>query len=293
MQIVRYFIVTLFMLFIYFNKSYTQIKSYFAEESLDCIVLLEKKVDTTYMPHGTGFLLYNYSRKSAYNVVTCEHVLRNRDIYLCIPVDSVFSNKMMAAGQDSIKFINQVWFLTGNKLRTRYELEENKNFLSNKLLDIAVFSINISNDAFENDTMKVNVGKTKGVPRSMIRLKKDIPLGTDVYFTGFPLSIGTEHGFYFKGFTGLYSDNIPNPLARKGSVAWKSDFNHEFLLDAFSYGGNSGSPVFTINDIQNKSYLIGMVLGHLPSENSENIGLAKCIWIDNILELIERYNNLK
>ena len=86
---------------------------------------------------------------------------------------------------------------------------------------------------------------------------------------------------------------IPNPLVRKGSIAWKSSKNSEFLLDAFSYGGNSGSPIFTLSDIQNRTYLIGMVTGHLPSEKSENIGLAKCIWVDDIMKLVEKYNNIR
>lgn len=278
------------LLLIGVNDSFSQTKSYFTQESLDCIVLLEKKVDSLYIPHGTGFLLFDYTRKSNFNVVTCEHVLRNKEIYICLPVDSIFAKKMREHEQTSIEFYGQKWSLIGNKLRTRYELIPNKTFIVDKKLDIGVFSINISNTAYENDTNEVKVAKIKCIPKSMIITSAKVPLGIDVYFTGFPLSIGTEYGF---GFTGLFSDNIPNPLVRKGSVAWKSNNNHEFLLDAFSYGGNSGSPIFTINDFQNKSYLIGIVLGHLPSEKSDNMGLARCIWMDDIIGLIETYNKIK
>lgn len=286
-------ILLLILLITGINNSFTQTKSYFSEESLDCIVLLEKKVDSLYLPHGTGYLLYDYTGKSSYNVVTCEHLLRNKDIYVCLPVNSVFAKRMRKSGQNSIEFYGHKWLLSGNKLRMRYELIPNKTFVSDKNLDIGVFSIIISNTVFENDTTEIKVAKIKGIPKSMISTSDKIPLGIDVYFTGFPFSIGTEYGLYLKGFTGLYSDAIPNPLVRKGSVAWKSNNNHEFLLDAFSYGGNSGSPIFTLNDFQNKSYLIGMVLGHLPSEKSENIGLARCIWVDDIIRLIEKYDNLK
>ena len=166
----------------------------------------------------------------------------------------------------------------------------NKTFVADKQLDIGVFSINNPNKAFENDSIEIKVAELKGIPKSRISYKDKIPLGLDVYFTGFPFSIGTEYGL---SLTGLYSDEIPNPLVRKGSIAWKSDNNNEFLLDAFSYGGNSGSPIFTLSDIQNRTYLIGMVIGHLPSEQSDNIGLARCIWIDDIMKLVEKYNSIR
>jgi len=286
-------ILLFFLLLIGVADPFSQTMSYFSEESLDCTVLLEKKVDSLFIPHGTGYLLYDYTKKSTYNVVTCEHVLRNREIYICLPVDSIFAKKMREHGQSVIDFFGQKWLLSGNKLRARYELIPNKTFVTDKSLDIGVFSINISNKAFENDTTEVKVAKIKGIPKSMIITSDKVPLGIDVYFTGFPLMIGTEYGLYVKGFTGLFSDDIPNPLVRKGSVAWKSNNNNEFLLDALSYGGNSGSPIFTISDFQNKSYLIGMVLGHLPSEKSDNIGLARCIWMDDILGLVEKYDKIK
>lgn len=270
--------------------SFAQTKSYFSQESLDCIVLLEKKIDSLYVPHGTGFIVYNYSEKIGYDIVTCEHLLRNKEIYVCIPANPTFVEKMKELNIDSIIFDNQVWHLTENKLRTKYELIKNKTFIVDSIQDIGVFSLKFYNIQLDNDSIEVKTANIKGIPKSWIKYKKDILLGTDVYFTGFPLYIGTDLGFYN---TGLYSDNIPNPLVRKGSVAWKSEFNDQFLLDAFSYGGNSGSPIFTISDILNKGVFIGMIFGHLPSEKSENIGLAKCIWSDKIMELIEEYDKLK
>lgn len=284
------FVLISLILNLFYSKGHAQTRSYFSNESLNCIVLLEKKIGSTYIPHGTGFLVYNYNDSIGYNVITCGHILKNREIYICVPADTSFVNKMNKLKQDSINFNGQVWFLSGNNLRTKYRLIKNRTFVSNDTLDIGIFSLRFYKLAFESDTQLVKVSKMKGIPKSQIKFKKDIPLGIDVYFTGFPLYIGTEHGYYK---TGRYSDNIPNPLVRKGSVAWKSETNNEFLLDAFSYGGNSGSPIFTINDFQNNSYFIGMVLGHLPSETSENIGIAKCIWSDKIVELIEKYDKIK
>ena len=95
----------------------------------------------------------------------------------------------------------------------------------------------------------------------------------------------------------FFSDKKINPLVRGGVLAWKSDDSKEFLVDGTSYGGNSGSPVFTQYDLlHNKPpALIGMVLGHLaePVDSTDSIGrinegLARCIWIDDILKLAEK-----
>lgn len=276
-------------------SSLAQTHSYFSAVSLDCILLLEKKIDNNFYPHGTGFLVFDYSEKSSYYIVTCEHVLRNQEIYVCIPVDTGFVRVMKENKLSVININGQNWTLSGNKLRLQYKLVPNKTFITDKELDIGIFSIDFTNSLSSiKDTIELKIAQTKGVPKSMIKFQKDIPLGTDVFFTGFPLSIGTEFGFNIGGLpTGLFAEDIPNPLVRKGSIAWKSDNYSEFLLDAFSYAGNSGSPIFTINDIQNKSYLIGMVLGHLPSEKSENVGLARCIWMDKIVNLIEKYNAIR
>jgi hypothetical protein len=270
-----------------------QTKSQFSENSLKCIVLLEKKVDSIFVPHGTGFLIYDYSWKKSAVLVTCEHVLRNSEIYICLPVNSEFVDKMQELGQKTIISNGQVWTLNGNKIRTKYELVRNKTFTSDKNLDIGVLSFNAPNKLVLPDSTILKATSIQTIPKSEIAYKKFIPLGMDVYFTGFPLSIGTELGWYNRGFTGLYSESVPNPLVRKGSVAWKSDTNKEFLLDAFSYGGNSGSPIFTINDLQNDTKLIGMVIGHLPSEKSDNIGLARCVWIDDIMDLIKVYYDIQ
>ena len=47
-----------------------------------------KKENGKFIPHGTGFLIYNYTPNGSSTLVTCEHVLRNKEIYVVIEADS-------------------------------------------------------------------------------------------------------------------------------------------------------------------------------------------------------------
>lgn len=275
-------------LIVLIQNSFGQTKSYFPEESLNSVVLLEKKIDTLFVPHGTGFLIYSYDSVHPMYVITNEHVLRNQYVYVTLQADKELMDFMNKNRLKTITIQNVTWELHGEKIRHKYELIENKTFVCNKDLDIAAFRIAIGTSIPLTDSTKLKISAAKGIPKSMIKFKKDIPLGTDTYFIGFPFSIGTELGWYHKGFTGVLAENVPTPLVRKGSVAWISSNTDLFLLDAFSYSGNSGSPIFTQSDIQNKPFLIGIVRGHLPSEKSENIGLATCTWSNSIIKLIEK-----
>jgi len=119
--------------------------------------------------------------------------------------------------------------------------------------------------------------------------------------------IGTKEGYSIQTnignlLTGRYTSKVSSPVLRTGIVSWKSDESNEFLLDALSYSGNSGSPVFTKAKIGKAGPdLIGMVTGHLNEElefedknnlmkkpkSHGNMGLAICVWIDDILEVVK------
>ncbi len=272
---------------------FSQITSYFPENAVNSVVLLEKKIGDNYIPHGTGFLLQSYDTDQPIIVVTAEHLLRNSSIYVTVPADTALISFLKEKRKKRACFRNTCWELFENKLRHEFKLIKDSTFVCNKELDIAAFKLNIGNSThiyMNNDTSEVNVSPIVGLGNSLIRFKKDVLLGTNVFFVGFPFSIGTELGFYNSK---LYSDFIPNPLVRRGSVAWISSTDNLFLLDAFSYGGNSGSPVFTSSNSYNKTYLIGIVIGHLPSQYSENIGLANCVWSDEIVKLIDRLKSLQ
>ena len=56
----------------------------------------------------------------------------------------------------------------------------------------------------------------------------------------------------------------------------------EFLLDAVSVGGSSGSPVFR----KNTSTLLGLILGHIPVAG-QNAYLARALGVHHVKSLIE------
>jgi hypothetical protein len=277
-------------LFYFFPFSYTQ-TSWFNEDIINCIVLLEKLDDSQLIPHGTGFLVYNYDTPSNYYIVTCEHVLRNRSIFVKIPADSSFITMLEKSKKQAVDFGNSIWILDGKNLVQEIELKRDTNFVVNTDLDIGIFSIKIIGSYRDvNDSSKHYYTNVKGIPKSMISEKSEVKLGDEVYFLGFPFLIGTEKGYLSKG---EFSDEISNPLLRTGTVAYLSNRSSEFLIDALSYGGNSGSPVFLKQGLSNPvSKLIGMVHGHLPSVGSDNMGLARVVWVDDIMKLIELYKKL-
>jgi len=108
------------------------------------------------------------------------------------------------------------------------------------------------------------------------------------------MGIGTKLGWLS---TGEFSELIGNPVVRSGITAWVSNSNPYFLIDSFSYGGNSGSPVFARNIGNRGPFLIGIVCGHLGEELNEqnmssggNSGLAKCLFMDDVFTLIRSFD---
>lgn len=61
----------------------------------------------------------------------------------------------------------------------------------------------------------------------------DIKEGLEVFFSGYPLNLGTEK---FKNY----------PITRKGTIAQAIPGEKEFIMDGFSSHGNSGSPVYCL-----------------------------------------------
>jgi hypothetical protein len=115
--------------------------------------------------------------------------------------------------------------------------------------------------------------------------RADVKLCEEIFFTGFPFEIGTI-------------SPVLRPLIRAGHIAWLSPESDTFILDAFSYGGNSGGPVFRkISTKNEKTMLVGMISGHWGLEiqgiEIENVGLANCLWLDDMVDVIEKAKNLQ
>ena len=266
------------------------------------VVLLEKKIGDKFIPHGTGTLFYDYTDDEKTIVVTCEHVLKNKEIYVSIKTDSSLHAFMTQNKFDHLTFDSTwKWFYSDGKIRTKVELFKDSTFAVHPDgLDIAAFKIDYFTSMIHGKDTILITNQTK-IPNTMIKRKSDVDIGEEVFFLGFPFGIGTEINSI--GDT-VYSEIIPNPLIRKGSVSWVSDQTDIFLLDAISYSGNSGSPIFskTITEygqdlksnflVRHPSRLIGMVFGHLGYD-FENFGLARCVWSDDLLKVIDKLNKLK
>ena len=216
-------------------------------------------------------------------------------VYITIPADNNFLKILKANSTNRVGFGKSIWNVDGQNLRLGVILKKNSTFVTHESLDIAAFPIEFfSYDRAEDGSEKLRYTSKAAITTSIILKRSEIKVGTETFFVGFPFSIGTNQGY---NLAGSFSSKVANPLIRLGSVAWISNDSPEFLLDAFSYGGNSGSPVFTKSTLFKDNYLIGMTIGHLGDslidQNGNklidgNFGLARCIWIDEILKVYEK-----
>ncbi|MFW9997357.1 MAG: hypothetical protein ACFFD4_35260 [Candidatus Odinarchaeota archaeon] len=121
----------------------------------------------------------------------------------------------------------------------------------------------------------------KAIPMEGFLPMKRVRLGMDVFFLGYP-------------FGTVKTDNI-TPFVRKGTISKKDDGDNKIIIDGYSVGGSSGSPVFLKPHFGNKEYnldpiaphFVGMIQGHLNRENTDiNLNLAYALSADKIEEFI-------
>lgn len=263
-------------------ETFSQETNWFGSSTIKSIVLLQKSEDGKYVNHGVGIL----TTHDDYNtpiIVTCEHILRNNHIYVVANADTSLVNEFKRLNTKTIKILNIDWTLDGNLIRAKVDLVKNKTFVTHSNgLDIAAFPFNIVQGFNLKDSTIFSVSQILFVGNQNFGNKTMVNLGEDTYFIGFPFGFGVN--------------DVLEPLLRSGVVSWVSPTNNEFLLDAISYGGNSGSPIFTkmtpLNNKRLKPYFIGMVVGHYGYEY-ENIGLARCVYINDIMDVINDAKKLK
>jgi hypothetical protein len=282
---------------------------WFDRQSLSSTVLLEKLQGGSLVPHGTGFVLWNYNDPKYAFVVTAAHLLKHSELFVSVNADSALLSYASVHNLDTLQFVRLKWSVTGQRLRAKVRLVSGPNptFLANDSLDIGVFLIDLGTRGVTKSGDSIRIADFLMIPRSQMRLRHDVSLGDEAYFVGFPFGVGSL-------------DRI-EPIVRSGSVAWLSPSMPVFLLDAFSFGGNSGGPVFSkmIFGIRGEvialdtAFVIGMVVGHLgeavagviwqpdpkdlkferASFEIQNYGLARCIWIDEILRIVEQAKTLR
>lgn len=275
-------LIILVLLFIK-TETYSQETNWFGSTTIKSIVLLQKLDSGKYVNHGVGILTVHDDFDTPI-IVTCEHVLRNNHIYVVANADTALIKEFKKLNVERLKIQNVDWTLDGNLIRAKIDLIKNKTFVTHTDgLDIAAFPFNITQSLiFKKDSSIMPISQILFVSDKNFGNNGMVNLGEDTYFIGFPFGFGVS--------------DVLEPLVRSGVVSWVSQKNNEFLLDAISYGGNSGSPVFTkmtpLNNNRLKPYFIGMVVGHYSSEY-DNIGLARCVYIDDIIDVINDAKKLK
>lgn len=244
-------------------------------------------------------MLYNYEEPDKPIIVTNYHILKRSDVYVNVTADTSLLNTMNKRKINSLVYQNTTWFRRGTRIYTKfitgYPTKPNFVCHPDTSIDLAAFTINLgtSMELETGEKVKTNVA---GIPISAIKGKENVALGDEVYFLGFPWSYGANEKI--------------TPIIRSGSIACFNPNGNEFLLDAFSFGGNSGSPIFSKRIISSpgnlqweNSKLIGMVYGHhgiqdvlvkpdLQSNDLkiviteiQNMGLVRCIWSDEIIRV--------
>lgn len=267
-------------------------KNGFSQIALKSVVELQVidkgKIET----HGTGFLLLDYKDSSSVIIVTNSHLLKRGYIILRIPATDTAKYFMSSNNLKKLNtFSNSNWQFDTLSFSRYIEFKKDSNMIEDISKDIAVIRVSkldimISTNGFSRKMVDFfKIGKDD------IGSLKTTEVGDKAFFIGFPFGIGGKNGYYASG---IWAGKKLNPLVRTASVALVDDTNYEFLLDGFSYSGNSGSPVFSAADYDNGMKLIGIVAGHLKNpfvvddKVDINHGLVRCVWIDNVLELIKK-----
>lgn len=277
---------------------------WFDQQSIKATVLIEKQDTSGVVPYGTGFLLWNYASPDSPIVVTCEHLLRRERIFVRFNADTSLISALSQGGARFVAVDGRTWEVVDHTLRTEVVLSHlgPEQFAVDSLLDIGAFVLNIGGAIrIGSQEMATKFADIVRIPASAVRKRHDISLGDELYFVGFPFGMGAGPRL--------------EPLIRSGSVAWLSPESPEFLIDALSYGGNSGSPVFSKAIFGRKRgdaswdapYLVAIVTSHISQDVagvltqpdpkklafqrqivSSNLGLVRCVWIDDILRLVTK-----
>lgn len=260
------------------------------------VVMIEKvEVDaqgTTFIiPHGTGFLYADSVLGLC--LITNRHILDGRD-----SIFVRFNYKEDSVTTETTKFFREVCKLRNADSTNRWIGHRNER------VDIAAVRLNTPNHA----------AQFRPFYSDRLKLFADLKVGEELFFYGFPLLI-----FGLQGQGDF-------PILRSGIVSIKAEkftyFGNDildsgtFLIDGFSFPGNSGSPVIVPFTNVEKAKVVGIVFGHianerkteieispfsisLPSGDSvpvkipphsisfrENVGLAKALCSDFIVETI-------
>jgi|GEM_PF-5109218 len=207
------------------------------------VVMLEKCEERNgqhiFKPLGTGFLFHDSITKMT--LITNKHVIGDRDsLFIRFNV----SAEKAADGSGVLRHPCRLRDRSGKQLWLSHP---------NPAIDIAA--------------VQLIKPKEKHIDFAVLEYRwfrpfDSVSVGDDIYFFGFPMLNGGEQS---KG---------DFPIMRSGIVAFKAmqETNVSgihidsgtMLIDGFSFGGNSGSPVWARGDGGSKAAFVGIVAGHIP-----------------------------
>jgi len=122
------------------------------------------------------------------------------------------------------------------------------------------------------------------IPISYIAGIRDLRLGSDVFITGYPKTIGIVESPQY---------DYSKPLLRKGLISGIYNKKGTIILDIPAFGGNSGGPVFALDAVSRKMKLIGMLIQFIPfvsnSSDYDNSNYAVALSADYIEPLINTF----
>jgi len=182
-------------------------------------------------PHGTGFFVVDTSAIIKTYLVTNRHILKGRDSVLL---------KFYAGKQEMAKAVLLLRDSMGAPTWKSHP---------DTLVDVAAIEVNLD----------VGMGALD-FPR--FRDSHGLEIGEELFFYGFPLNITTRWG------------QLSGPVLRHGFLSYITSEptfigseivpKDVLLIDGFSFGGNSGSPVVTrISPTNPKAKLVGIIYGHV------------------------------
>lgn len=149
---------------------------WFAPQTMQNTVLLEKVDNDNFVPFGTGFLLYNYKTPEKLIVTTCSHLIQNKS-QICVRVntDSSLVNIFEKIKVKSLVLPEKKCIIYKNSVRFIIQFTDfpQKNYILHDSLDIGVFIIEIPKLIYTQDTLKTEIKITDllTIPRSFIVYK--------------------------------------------------------------------------------------------------------------------------
>lgn len=254
-----------------------------SQKIIESAIYLEFRIKNK-IDFGSGFVIRDETDSGDFlYLVTAKHVLGKND--------SLGEFKL----KDSIlhmSFRNDIYAEKINTLAINVE-----SMLDNKLIrfangkDIAIMLLGklVDNDlkfpvaAQHNLKLATSQKGIVTIPSSFISNLKELRLGSDVFISGFPRTIGLVESPQY---------DYSKPLIRKGLISGIYNKKGTIILDIPAYGGNSGGPVYAVDTNSRNFKLIGIMIQYIPyvsNSDYDNSNYAVAVSAEYIEPLLDTF----